>query len=206
MLTEMLKQLIKKSGGDPAGATSKAQLLDKLCDCMAGSSPKKLSDLENDLFYKKRTPLVTLTKDDFTIDENGAALYTMDRSSLGAYTGFGFDLHEVMSWEEDGETVTEEYSSTEQDEADIQVNNIGDIRTYWYDAAYMEIVDGGTYDYMNDSYTDDNVIQIFLNERSNLVSLELVLYLLDEKKIPIEYCDTSEIEAEIVNLISEVEG
>ena len=166
--------------------------------------PKKLSDLENDLWWTKKELFLELTKDDFVAWENpnGEVQWEYIASPkldwLTSEDAIAWELSCLLGGEalnlSSEDTFVELISETMDD---------GE-RTYYYypDAPFM--INSGC-DFHNwDDYVakDQFVIQLAVYEP--ISDLSLKIYRVDAKKVPIEYCDTSEIEAEIDALAEEV--
>lgn len=168
--------------------------------------PKKLSDLENDLWYTKKEPFLTLTKADFTprymLDDNGEPT-----EEIGHYYYKGapkldwlknvncFDF--ALALEGAPEVFTKATTGSWNYEKIVELGGC-----VVYGDFPLEIVSGISALDMNPEGAF--FINMYVPEEGMENVTSLVIYKVDEKKIPIEYCDTSEIEDEIYSLADEV--
>ena len=162
--------------------------------------PKKLSDLENDLWYTKNEHFLTLTKADFVPwnnpDEFTEYLYTAspklewltsanaiawELSVTGADgQSMIFTQDDMQMWVEDGYT----------DDGVKFADYVGD--------APFSIMSGSDYKNWDALLSKDEfTVSVSPDMYDTVDAMILKIYRVDEKKIPIEYCDTSEIEDEI---------
>ena len=171
-------------------------------------SKHKLSDFENDLWYKKTETVITLKPEDFTYFES-------DDNSFWYYKGTpAFDwlidascISMDVIW--DGETYTHEGKHGGDDGKYLYYggwsNDNGDVIGYWYycDDCGIQVVTG--VNIFNNTEEDSFYVQVWTDGSDYPPSFDSVtIYKLDEKKVPIEYCDTSDIESEIDALAKEV--
>lgn len=187
------------------GQTIKVKVVDesgKPTEWEAVKFPTKLSDLENDLYYSKAEEVMTLTKDDATIyyfeDENGNPTEEVDRWYLKGTPKFewfknigDFKFKLVVNFDGITETFTDEDMPLELYEKNSEYLVCGNNALYLCNGLNDEIGD------IENSWSIyvDAPLEFFVS---------LTIYKVDAKKVPIEYCDTSEIEAEIDALAEEV--
>lgn len=168
------------------------------------SSPTKLSDLENDLFYNRITPMFTLTKDDFTYyEENG--YYRYISSPRLPWFNKPKDLGFVIEYE-DGYICNHnmgDYENGGFDDGEYVISGYEDSNPSfpWVFCDECGIGIGNGHQIIGDVVIASDTFEIF-SYIPNLKSI--TFYLVDVKKVPIEFCDTTEIEDEIANLTDEV--
>lgn len=164
----------------------------KILSLIKALVPKKLSDIENDLWYTKRETLVNLTLEDFTADKTGMLVHEMDKVNLANSDKFGYQI---------SFTTTEgvSLSGTETDLGDFVVDTYGN-GTIWINEPLLVIANG--LGRGETGYIEVDKCTVYLSP--DLTEVNLTLEIIKEKKIPIEYCDTSEIEAEIDEVNGEV--
>lgn len=174
--------------------------------------PTKLSDLENDLFYVKKVPFLTLTKEDFTLNE-GDLVY-VGNPALGWLTS-----EESISFTITYKT-TSGYNyqiSSDNNEVEHYTNeNVdGDHSIYfdWYQYADLNNPDTehNCYGYINDIYNrlEDDVcdgFSVWLYNGEDYEEITMEIYRVESKKLPIDYCDLSEFETEILAQIDTAIG
>lgn len=195
--------------------------------------PLKLSDLENDLFYSKKEEFITLHRSDFTpkyhIDDEGNETDFIDYfyykgnqelEWLTAKDKIGFvatstdeegnkicNTHNVRKFE-----VTDYLDMYEDDEysyfEDIFCDDCeAEGKIYGCDECGVEILSRA--DIVNGEIGCGDTFLVTvsaLDDEFGMYYDDIIIYKIDEKKIPIEYCDTSEIEEEIDALAEEVEN
>ena len=155
------------------------------------NKPTKLSQFENDLYYNKRELVLSLTKEDF-VEQEGAFIYgpVPKFDWLKSVSDVGFAI--TLSGGETVETFTE--SDTSLIQQDVGTDSSQMIFCQDIGFALINGVDMAT-GQEGDSFAMALYADAFTN---------FELYRVDSKKVPIEFCDTSEIEAEIDTLIDEV--
>lgn len=156
--------------------------------------PKKLSDIENDLFYVKKEHFVTLTEADFSP--------VSDDGFIAVYQGVG-----KLDWLTDSTSIICEFSATFLDN-DESISESHDICGYeklnQTDAALysedfpIEILTGFN---PGDDTTGNDAHYITIYEIPLVFkTFTITLYRrIDEKKIPGELVDTSDVENRIAN-------
>lgn len=161
--------------------------------------PTKLSELENDLWYKKATEVATLTLEDFTFYAAFMAS-SIDKPIDFDIKKVGFAIHANIDGRDAG------ISSDEEDDVDYFTTDYG--RGVYFRMTGIEITDGFVFSEDADDYiASDGKIHIVMHEnppRDLIAFFNFTLNSIDEKKIPIEYCDTTEIENAIGALTEEV--
>ena len=159
------------------GQVLKAEHLNHIEDGIMGL---KLSDIENDMYYSKRTPIITITLDDLTFDEDGNGFYEMDKIDLSENGKFGFDISV------EGEIEGEYYSLSITDAINpLYVENF-DFGSIWYTDSDVPItVFNGIYPDNEENLieTDKCIVMLFGIEHWS-TSLNFALYIIDEKKLP----------------------
>lgn len=170
--------------------------------------PKKLSDLENDLWYSKKERFLTLTKEDFIpqyiLDDNDEPTEEIEHyyykgtpklDWLKNVNCFDFELAIAGAPEPFTKANTGNWTREEIVEIGAFV---------LYSDFFLELLSG--LNPVEQRPEDAFFINIFMPKEAMETVTSLVIYKVDEKKIPIEYCDTSEIEDEIYSLADEVEN
>ena len=166
--------------------------MSKILSLIKALVPKKLSDIENDLWYTKRETLVNLTLEDFTANETGALVHEMDKVNLANSDKFGYQISLTT-------TGGDSFSGTEADLGGFVVETYGN-GTIWTNEPLLVIANG--LEQGETGYIEVDKCTVYLSP--DLTEVNLTLEIIKEKKIPIEYCDTSEIEAEIDEVNGEV--
>lgn len=186
-----------------------------------GKVPTKLSELENDLFYYKQEEIVTLTKDDFTTvyeqDDEGnptdvvAFQYCQVDSLYEYFTGkdsIGFVARDNngggCSHNVEGIAV-DDSDNDDYSEESVEGHLIRQYTCFNCGINIMSGFDPTSMEelvFVNAGFVIPTADWHFGDEPEDLKSI--TLYRVDSKKIPIDYCDTSEIEEEIDNMIDEV--
>lgn len=169
----------------------------------SGPIPTKLSDLENDLFYNRKELFLNLTKNDFTPctdpDGNTEALY-QGSPKLDWLTST-----ESIAWEVRGAFGGEELTVTSEDTpCEFHVGRTDDGGVAISYGTGIFFIESG-YDYKNcDAWlSKDEYIIAISEELLYIDEFELKIYKFESKKIPIEFCDTSEIERELETIMGE---
>ena len=169
--------------------------------------PKKLSDLENDLWYSKKERFLTLTKEDFIpqyiLDDNDEPTEEIEHyyykgtpklDWLKNVNCFDFELAiagapEILTKANTGNWVYE------------GPFDLGESFLFGEDFP-LEVVNG--FNSVEGKPEDAFYVRLWFPPQ-DIESIEfIVLYKIDEKKIPIGWCDTSEIETEIDEINGEV--
>lgn len=161
----------------------------------------KLSDFENDLWYTKRIPIITLTSDKLTSYTAEFGFYEIP-FDINTIKTFGFDI--VFTREGEIISGTEEDNPSRKWEINKIVEGGISAITFWNEYWWVSLEYGAYYNEEDSLIANPGKLRICMPFYS--ADLTFTLYSVDEKKIPIEYCDTSEIEAEINNLTDEVLG
>ena len=156
-------------------------------------TPTKLSELENDLFYKKRILCKSLSINDFEYDQDEHCYYTEI---------------EYIPWLKNANDLGYELSGNIYGEY-LTIQESPD-NTCIYDQTDYGIAFENEYAcfYNNIDYDDNGepfqcgtlYIQLYIDSDDFTFNL----YRKDEKLVPIEYCDTTEIEDAIWELVDEV--
>ena len=166
------------------------------------AGPVKLSDLENDLFYVKRKPYISWTKDDLTInsvfgDEVPVVVADCDPSMLSVTNKFGYSFEKTV----DGATVviTEETSPLFGGLIE-GTDDVPEHYEYYDERNLISIIAGID----ADTFLPADKVYIFILDPTvfNYDDLNITLFTIASKKIPIELCDTAEVEDAIVTEIN----
>ena len=169
--------------------------------------PKKLSDLENDLWYSKKERFLTLTKEDFVPwnnpDEYTEYLY-ISSPKLEWLTSANAIAWELSITGADGQSMIFTQDDMPMRVEDGYTDDGSKCVDYVGDAPFW-ITSGADYKNWDAILSKDEFTVVVPSDIYNEVdAMILKIYRVDEKKIPIEYCDTSEIEDEIVEINGEV--
>ena len=193
----------------------------------AVNPPTKLSDLENDLWYSKCEPVLTLNAADFVPvyyrDEDGNLTEELDCYEYKGSPQFEWFTKPNMigfsvTYTEDGEQYTYNHHvpNAESGYIDDSYTESGyadeDNRLYpWFycDECGVEIQNGGAWNNGEGFVPGDHFLVSTwwygwdgeLNAPTGVGFDSITIYKVDEKKVPIEYCDISEYEKEIENQI-----
>ena len=180
-----------------------------------GTEKTKLSEFENDLWYSKVEEFLTINKEDFVpyycLDDDGnptdevdhyyykgtpALDWFKDNKSIGFISDWGGELY---SHNVDDDNASSDDSFVESGYW-LEDEEIG--RWIYCGDCALRIVTGIDIQ-ANDVESDCFYVQFWTDGISDTSFESVTIYKVDEKKVPIEYCDTSEIEAEIKSLIEE---
>lgn len=170
-----------------------------------GVIPTKLSEFENDLWYSKREEFLTLTKEDFVPWENpdGDMQYLYISSPKLDWLRNADDIAYELNMVYEGESVS---ISSDVVGGVLESDYTDDglvCRWYYILDAPFEIVSGSDYkNWDEDISKDEFVVNLF--DADCITELNLKIYKVESKKVPIEYCDTTEIERAIDALTEEV--
>lgn len=192
---QLLRRMSGQKGRNVALTREEKALRD-----VAEKMPTKLSDLENDLWYSKEILVGEFTMNDWTIDDDdGNAVYEFTPQIEGLTAK---NLRVKAFGAVDDVSFAQEYSTNEN----CDVYTYGPyayFEAWWRDIAVMH---GCIYDAEAENTIAHDATRVIVYEIKGIPfeSFTVQLYAVDEKKIPIEYCDTSEIEAEIDALNGEV--
>lgn len=173
------------------------------------AAPTKLSQLENDLWYVKRHPFLTLTKEDF-VEHDDCIVYV--GSPTLDWMRSEEDIYIAVTLVKDGYTY---HADTEADglyNFDTNENVSGDHAAYfdWYKYGDLNNEDTGfnIYGYVNDIYDklNDTTYEGFSLwlESITLADIETItveVCRMQHKKVPIGYLDTTEVEEAIDEVI-----
>lgn len=169
--------------------------------------PKKLSDLENDLWYSKKERFLTLTKEDFIpqyiLDDNDESTEEIEH--------YYYKGTPKLDWLKNVNCFDFELAIAGAPEIFTKANtgnwvyegpfDLGESFLFC-DAFPLEVANG--FNTVEREPEDAFYVRLRFSPQ-DIESIEfIVLYKIDEKKIPIEYCDTSEIEDEIDEINGEV--
>lgn len=152
--------------------------------------PTKLSDFENDLYYVKREPVVTLTPEDFT---DGIYRGTPKLDWFTSADKLGYEFTFINPENGELEVVTE--VDLENMFEPIGVNAMLNTELFGLCTGFNPFEDELVLEDAFYIMTDPSIVEALSS---------LVIYRIDSKKVPIEYCDTSEIETEIDAINREV--
>ena len=159
---------------------------------------QKLSEFENDLFYIKKEKFLTLHKEDFEVlgDEGRSVLFYAGAPKIQWKTkeDVVFDAKIIFTDEEtpDGELV----EMNEMDMTDFSYDSENEIMSFF---ARFFWIDSGV-NVMTDELFDGFSVALLVVPEY-ISSLEINLYYDKSKKIPIEFCDTSEIENSLTSIL-----
>lgn len=164
-----------------------------------GIIPTKLSEFENDLFYIKKELFLELTKDDFkqyTIGDYDVYWWYIDAPKLDwlkSVDNIAWELSYVYG---------DEYVSKNSDMCESYLYDYGDYFWYEPESSEFSIASGiDAYDWDENNLRNDFTIQLNITDEEWYRDVTIKLYKVDAKKIPIEYCDTSELEKQLVDII-----
>ena len=160
----------------------------------------KLSEFENDLFYRKEKVVGSFTMDDWKIDENGNAIITIAPKVKGL-TPNNFELDCSASADSREISVSFVLNASNCGWEELESGKFV-ARSQTDDAPPFELRHGFTMD-ESDSIVDKDATEIIFFEIGSIPFdyFNIEFKIIDEKKIPIEYCDTSEIESELIGVI-----
>lgn len=168
-------------------------------DALQAAMPKKLSDLENDLFYSKRVEKLSLTASDFQIiEQDGVTSYIYQCSpKVGWMTSAdNFDFEAVYTVNGETVTLTKDNCDLTMDEHEPEDGL--DIIVYAATESENFIVLANGIAPMTEE----------LNDKLTITSMNmpdtLIIYGIEAKKIPFSLIDTSEIEAVVDDINGEV--
>lgn len=166
--------------------------------------PTKLSELENDLFYSKRTEFLTLTKADFVpwVDPNGDTQYLYISSPKLDWLQKTDDIAWELSFIYEGNPLVLDSNNTPVF-VDHYITDDGMGCIAYYGDMPFEIRSGADIKNYDGLVTKDEFV-ITLLDYEVVDEFNLKIYKVDSKKVPIEYCDTTEIENAIDTLTEEV--
>lgn len=163
---------------------------------LGSGSATKLSDLENDLFYSKRESFLKLTPADFVMnDAMGVYMYDSGQPALDWLTGTD-KLGYCLIASPNGATQT----VTENEVPVIDGAGMGlpaEMASTVFVVCETAMICNG-YPELGPNFA------VALHPVSMAMVESIELFKVDVKKIPIEYCDTSEIETEIDEINGEV--
>ena len=166
--------------------------------------PTKLSELENDLFYSKREEFLTLTKADFipwAIPAGGIDYLYISSPKLDwllKTDDIAWELSAVV----DGESVVMN-SDNVSTEVRIQRTDDGMQTIEYMGDMPFAIFSGFDYTNWNEFVGKDEFV-VNLVYYDIVDELNLKIYRIESKKVPIEYCDITEIESAIDEINGEV--
>ena len=152
------------------------------------NKPDKLSDFENDLFYSKKTPFLTLTKSDFQewVDPDGNTVYLYTSSpkidGITSEKNISWTLNAMM----DGVSETID-SESESDLLNIIFNKIitDDGETAWfYSSEMLDICNGIDYKNRDGSISKDEytvALWVFPEIFTAFTDLNMNLFRIDKK-------------------------
>ena len=158
----------------------------------------KLSEFENDLFYRKEKVVGSFTMDDFVVNGEGYGVINIE-PKIDGLTVNNFEVSVSISMDSGNYVGTFITDKNHSNVTNVGTENFvaeGDVVILH--GVHMDDPFGSL-----DSMVDNNATQIIMPYFENMPIdyCNLELKIVDEKKIPIEYFDTLEIEQELTKIL-----